>query len=105
LSTTLTPVAPASDEQATDARRGGAPTRPYVVLEEIHLDDDGLAYQKVLTVEARNGQNALRKAFKQLRADRTDYDAATLAVIPEGQWKPTSVRAKRTESITVAVGD
>jgi hypothetical protein len=92
------------------AARGGAPTRPYVVLEEIALDTEGtdseqaLAYQKVAVVEARNGTNALRKAFKQLRDGREDYDAATLAVIPEGQWKPTPVRAERKESITVAVG-
>jgi hypothetical protein len=93
------------------AARGGAPTRPYVVLEEIALDTEGtdseqaLAYQKVAVVEARNGTNALRKAFKELRQERGDaFDEAVLSVIPEGQWKPTPVRAERKESITVAVG-
>jgi hypothetical protein len=89
---------PVEDPEARKA--GGAPTRGYVVLEEI-----GHAYQNVLTVEARNGQNALRKAFKDLREGRPDLDATTLAVIPEGQWKPTPVRAQRKESITVSVGD
>jgi hypothetical protein len=100
--------ATAADETAVDdaeARKGGAPTRGYVVLEQIELDDGVTAYQNVLTVEARNGQNALRKAFKDLREGRPDLDAATLAVIPEGQWKPTPVRAQRKESITVSVGD
>jgi hypothetical protein len=85
-------VAPAPE---SEARRGGAPTRPYVVLEQIQLEgtDGDVAYQNVLVVEARNGTNALRKAFKELRGDREDYDEATLAVIPEGQWKPTPVRA------------
>lgn len=85
---------------------GGAPTRGYIVLEEITLDDDqGIAYQNVLTVEARNGQNAMRKAFRDLREQRPDLEATTLQVIPEGQWKPTPVRAQRKESITVSVGD
>jgi hypothetical protein len=77
------------------------------VLEEIALDgaDEAVAYQKVATVEARNGTNALRKAFKELRQERGDaFDEAVLSVIPEGQWKPTPVRAERKESITVAVG-
>jgi hypothetical protein len=95
-------------ETPVERTSGGSPTRPYVVLEEIQLDSDSdtevLAYQKVAVVEARNGTNALRKAFKELRGSRTDYDEATLAVIPEGQWKPTPVRAERKESITVAVG-
>jgi hypothetical protein len=94
---------PVEDPEARKA--GGAPTRGYVVLEEIELDEGGHAYQNVLTVEARNGQNALRKAFKDLREGRPDLDATTLAVIPEGQWKPTPVRAQRKESITVSVGD
>jgi hypothetical protein len=88
-----------------EVRRGGAPTRPYVVLEQIQLEgSDDVAYQHVLVVEARNGPNALRKAFKEIRADREDYDEATLAVIPAGQWKPTPVRAERRESITVNLG-
>ncbi len=98
-----TPVATAAPEPEP-ARTGGAPTRTYVVLEEIRLDNDDIAYFKAGEVEARNGQNALRKAFKQLREQREDFDAATLAVIPEGQWKPTPVKAQRKESITVSVG-
>lgn len=95
-----------ASETTVERGSGGSPTRPYVVLEEIQLEGDGdhLAYQKVAVVEARNGTNALRKAFKELRGSRTDYDEAILAVIPEGQWKPTPVRAERKESITVAVG-
>lgn len=100
----------ALDEPGTDqapaepATRGGAPTRNYIVLEEIELDGNDHAYQVVTTVEARNGNNALRKAFKELRDQRSDFDEATLAVIPEGQWKPTPVKAERKESITVSVG-
>lgn len=97
--------APTPSAEAEEAKRGGAPTRVYIVLEQIELDgDQPLAYQVVTTVEARNGQNALRKAFKDLRTQRTDFDEATLAVIPEGQWKPTPVKAERKESITVSVG-
>jgi hypothetical protein len=106
-----TPVETAETaENPDEARRGGAPTRPYVVLEEIQLDtessDGEVAYQKVAVVEARNGTNALRKAFKELRQERGDvFGEAILSVIPEGQWKPTPVRAERKESITVAVGE
>lgn len=99
-----TPAAGSDDEP----KRGGAPTRTYIVLEEFELEGDDaghLAYQVVSRVEARNGQNALRKAFKEIRETRENFDAATLAVIPENQWKPTPVRAERREQITVAVGD
>lgn len=106
------PPAPPADETAVAAtpepearNRGGAPSRNYVVLEQIELDGEGdVAFVNALTVEARNGQNAKRKAFKQLRANRPELDEATLVVIPEGQWQPTRVRAERKESITISVG-
>lgn len=105
----IPPVPPAGETAVATApepeeeRKGGAPSRHYVVLEEIELEQ-GVGYEKVITVEARNGQNALRKAFKELRKERPELDGATLVGIPAGQWKPTPVRAERKESITVAVG-
>src|SRR4051794_10615340 len=108
MSTTeLSPhISEAADDQDQAPARGGAPSRTYVVLEEIELEDaPGRAWAEATRVEARNGPNAKRKAFKDLREQRgEDFDDATLVVIPEGQWKPERVRAVRNESITVAVG-
>lgn len=97
------------DTQVAEARRSGAPTREYMVLELIEFDDDDRTYFAVAhKVEARNGTNALRRAFKEIRAERNGtedaFDETTLAVVPMSQWKPTPVRAKRRESITVDIG-
>jgi hypothetical protein len=105
-------VAALEQEQEQPARKGGAPTRDYVVLEQVIFEetDDEItyAYLEVHRVEARNGTNALRRAFKELRAIRAGidevFDEGTLVCIPAGQWKPTPVRAKKRESITVDVG-
>lgn len=94
--------------------KGGSPTREYVVLEQVVYDEDEAngtathAWLDVHRVEARNGTNALRKAFKELRAARAEVgeqlDEGVLNCIPAGQWKPTPVRAKKRESITVDLG-
>lgn len=101
---TVEPVAEAQDATPEPERRGGTPTRNYVVLEQIELEADGVAFVEAHKVEARNGDNALRRAFRELRAERPELDETTLVVIPEGQWKPRPVRAERSEQIKVAIG-
>jgi hypothetical protein len=97
------------------ARDGGAATREYVVLEQVVYEegDNGAkvyCWLESHRVIARNSNNALRKAFKEMREDRTGdglepFDQAMLEVVPASYWHPTEVRTKRRESITVAVGE
>lgn len=103
----------AEQDHEAPPRKGGAPTREYVVLEQAIYEESEtgvtLAYLEVHKVEARNGTAALRRAFKELRAKRAElgedpFDEGTLVCIPAGQWKPTPVRAKKRESITVDLG-
>ena len=105
----------AATEQEATPRKGGAPTREYVVLEQVVYEEDEAsgsvvhAYLEAYRVEARNGPNALRKAFKELRRERAEhggevFDEGMLVTIPAGQWRPTPVRAKKRESITVDLG-
>lgn len=105
----------AATESEPTPRKGGTPTRDYVVLEQVIYEEGEnggtpvMAYLEAHRVEARNGHNALRKAFKELRVLRSEagedaFDEGTLVCIPAGQWRPTPVRAKKRESITVDVG-
>lgn len=95
--------APEADEPKAGA--GGAPSRNYVVLEQIELEDEqqSLGFIKVHEVEARNGTNAMRKAYKDLRG-QTEGECV-LVVIPESMWKPTRVSGQRKDAITVAIGE
>lgn len=96
------------EKTAPTESRSGAPTREYVVLERVEFEDDDRVFFVIAhKVEARNGTNALRRAFKEIRQERAEeepLDEATLAVVPMSQWKPTPVRAKKRESITVDIG-
>jgi len=91
----LTP-APAADE-------GSSPLRTYVVLEQGEFAEGGVYFQEVGRVEARNGQNATRKAFKEM-VGREQTEATTLVVVSERMWQPTAVKIKRTENVSVTLG-
>lgn len=102
-----------TEENGQPRKGGGAPTRDYIVLEQTVYEESeaGITYcwLEAHRVEARNSTNALRKAFKEMREERRvqgiePLDEATLEVVPASYWKPTPVRAKKRESITVAVG-
>jgi putative hemolysin len=82
----------------------GSAIRTYVVLEQHHFDDEPSEayFVEVHRVDARNGQNAMRKAFRELKGD--EEAEATLVVIPAGQWKPTVVSGRRRQDITVSIG-
>jgi hypothetical protein len=86
---------------ATQAKPGGAPTRTYVVLErQIFEQDESAYFVEVHKVEARNGTNALRRAYREL--ERTE--ATTLIAIPESMWRLTPVRGRVRESVAVEIG-
>ena len=87
-----------------DNGSSGSAIRTYVVLEQHYFDDepDVPYFTEVHRVEARNGNNALRKAFKELKGN--EESEAVLVVIPEGQWKPTPVSGRRRAEITVSIG-
>ena len=96
------------DEQQ-DEQRAGAPIRTYVILEQIDMEGDAdtgaepyVAFVEAARVEARNGNNALRKAYKELRGN-TEGDA-TYVPIPESQWQPVVVRGERRSNVTVSIG-
>jgi hypothetical protein len=94
---------PAPDPRPA-TRKGGAPSRTYVVLEQSEFEEGGEYTVEVHRVEARNATNAIRKAFRELAAQRPDQDEATIVVVPESMWRPTPVRLKRSESVSVSIG-
>lgn len=83
---------------------GGAPTRNYVCLEQhaFEEDADGAYFVIAGIVEARNATNAMRKAYREFKG--AEESEATMVVIPEGMWRPTSVRGTRRPDITVSIG-
>lgn len=99
---------PTAEEQAptppTTVRKGGSPARTYNVFELNHFDDDDAPYwTQIGSVVARNATNALRKAFREFKgAAETD---TTLVAVPEGMWRPTLVRGRRRDDITVSIGE
>lgn len=106
------PAPPAPDEpadepdppaQETTAKKG-APARQYVVLKEDSFEDSADPYYtKVHEVEARNAQNAMRQAFKDLSSSG-DTAEAVLVVIPKSMFRPTPVRLNKTERVSVSFG-
>lgn len=89
--------------------RAGAPIRTYVILEQVEIEGDSgtgeapyPAFVEATRVEARNGNNALRKAYKELRGN-TEGDAVFIP-IPESQWQPVTVRGERRSNVTVSIG-
>lgn len=86
---------------AATEKKGGAPSREYVVLEEGAFEDDQKPYfTEVHRVEARNAQNAMRRAFKDLKGEAEAE--ATLVVVPATMWRPTKVKIQKTERTTVS---
>lgn len=79
---------------------GTSPSRNYMVLERFAADD-GEYFAEVHQVEARNAENALRQAFKEMRAAGYSALEATLVVVPITQWRPTEVHANVRESVSV----
>jgi hypothetical protein len=92
--------------------KGGA-FRPYAVLERVVYDDDSVAFLPVkdptdnakdLVMESRNAQVALRDAFKAMcRADAT-RQTATLVVVPQRMWTPTTVAIQTRQTVSVTAG-
>jgi hypothetical protein len=90
---------------AAQAPKKGAPARPYVVLKEASFEDTGETYfTKVHEVEARNAQNAMRQAFKDLSQGDDGAAEAVLVVIPGSMFRPTQVRLNKTERVSVSIG-
>lgn len=98
---------------ATEAStRTGAPVRNYVILREVTDDEgqvryvrpDSQAVVEPYTVEARNGNNAMRAAFRDLTSNDSELVEATLVVIPLSQFKPTPVRLKESRHVSVQMG-
>lgn len=97
------PAPPATSEPEPAASgKSGAPAREYVVLREEKFDSDEPYYIEVHRVESRNAQNAMRRAFKDLNGD--EEAEATLIVIPASMWRPTKVKAAKTERVSVSFG-
>jgi hypothetical protein len=91
-------------KKAAAAKGTGAPVRPYVVLREDAFEDGSKYAVVVHEVEARNAQNAMRQAFKDLSDDNADEAEATLIVIPKSMYRPTRVRMAKTERVSVQFG-
>jgi hypothetical protein len=83
--------------------KGGAPSRVYVILEQQHFEDDKAEYfVEIHRVTARNGKNALRKAYQEVKGEAGE---ANLVPIPASMWKPTKVAGRQRSGVTVTVGD
>lgn len=102
------PPAPAEEPEpepsAAAAKKTGAPARPYVVLKEDKFDDESSYYTLVHEVQARNAQNAMRQAFKDLIGGNDNVAEATLVVIPKSMFRPTPVKLNKTERVSVSFG-
>lgn len=82
---------------------GTSPSRNYVVLERQESKKVPHAFfVEVHQVVARNADNALRQAFKELRAKGYSDLQAVLIVVPESMWRPTTVHASVRESVSLA---
>lgn len=85
------------------ADEAASPTRSYVVLEQMHFEDEPQSpyFVEIHRVSSRNAINALRQAFKELRRDGYASVDATLVVVPASMWRPTPVHATIRESVSV----
>ena len=84
--------------------------RTYLVFEA--LDGRPNEWREVLTetdggrgVVARNGENAMRKAYRLLAEERGEHPETTLVVVSERMWRPMPVKARvpRT-SLAIEIG-
>jgi len=86
----------------TEESAGSSPMRTYVVLEEARFEDNEPYYTVVHRVQARNNNNALRKAFRELREGGYKEETAVLMTVPEKQWRPTPVSVKVREQVVAS---
>lgn len=94
---------PAAEPTKPKGKRKAPKTKPrkYVIL-RIYGDD---SIQKPLEggpVEARNGDDAIKVAYKQLA--ESAEDEMELVAVPEGYWKPKKVKGRKKEDYAVEVG-
>lgn len=76
--------------------------REYVVLEEQSFEDDGgLYFTELGRFQARNANNALRRAFKTLIRDDEPHK---LIAITATQWRPTPVQRSHRQVESVQIG-
>ena len=81
---------------------GSSPVRRYVTLEQHRFEEDDQPYWIVVgAVEARNGTNALRKAYREFKG--AEEGDTVMVVLPEGQWRPKTVKGTRRPDITVSI--
>lgn len=70
--------------------------RTYLVFERFEDKEapTGAKFHEVGDVEARNAENALRKAYRKLAEERDEYPETTLVVVAERMWRPTPIKAR-----------
>lgn len=95
------PAAPEEEREQEEPRitRKNDP-REYVVL-ELRKDDDGEYLSVVARVVARNGVNAIRKAFREHIKDDELHQFVT---VPGTQFKPIPVQHTKREVGSVSIG-
>lgn len=106
--TAVADTPPPAAGAAKDAKQGGAPSRAYLIFEEIEIDLGGevtKAYVKrrfgnEATIVARNGPSALKAAG---RAIGDGYEGV-LAPVPVSMWNPKPVSTKQKDNLSVSVG-
>lgn len=82
--------------------KGRSQAREYVVLEVHTFEDSDEEYtMEVGRFTARNGNNALRKAFK---ANVTDDDEHRYIAVPASQWHVVPVRRSHRQVESVQIG-
>lgn len=99
-------AAPGAAEQAEPKKTSGSPSRQYVVLEQVMFEGDQIAYfTEVNRVEARNAQNAMRKAARERENFDGEEAKAILSVVPASMWRPTPVTLSRKAQVSVSIGE
>lgn len=88
-------VEPEPEPEQPAQPEGRSKSRTYLVFEEQTIANQTTAYIQVGEVVARNGENALRKAFRNLADERGEWPETTLVVVAERMWRPTPVKARQ----------
>jgi len=98
------PVTPPVEEPKKPAKKSGkkAPKTQSREYEIIRIDGDALALPLKAPVKARNGDDAIKEAYKALA--ESAEETMTLVAVPTGYWNPKEVKGRKKEDYAVEVG-
>lgn len=93
-------VVPASDG-------GSANNRNYIIFEQAEADVGGarrIVWTRIGQAIGRNGDVALRRAYRGLADARGEFPETTLVCVAERMWRPKPVAARERHGVAIDVG-